>query len=67
MNYKITIIVESEDETTIYEESTTAGMADFEENIVRKAGSAIKAYEVEMEDDKEAEVERQKENIEYGV
>ena len=67
MNYKITMIVENENDDVIYCQSTTAGMNDFEENIVRKAEHAIKEYEGKMEYEMQVEIDRQAENLEYGV
>ena len=64
MNYKITLMIEDEDEFPIFTISTNAGMADFEENIVRKAEHAIKDYESKMEVGMQNEIDRQAEEAE---
>lgn len=63
ISYKITMIIEALDEDgsetgTIFKMSTDAGMADFEENIVRKGLKAIDECEGKMEAMAEAEADR---------
>jgi len=67
MNYKITLIVEDENEFKVFSMSTSAGLPDFEENIIRKAEKAIKDYESEAEAREQAEIERQKEEAEIDA
>jgi hypothetical protein len=61
--YKITIIVEDESENIICNLSTTAGINDFEENIVRKVEHSIKAYEEDQEMRAQNEADRQAEEL----
>ena len=67
MNYKITMLIEDENENEVFNMNTTAGLNDFEENIIRKAEHAIKEYEGKMEYEMQVEIDRQAENLEYGV
>lgn len=53
MNYEIHLVVKSELDEIVCELSTTAGITDLEENLIRKAESAISQYE----DTKEKEAE----------
>lgn len=64
MEYKITMIVEAEEDgNIIFQMDTSAGMAEFEENIVRKAEHAIKEYEARMEYEAQVEMDRQAEEL----
>jgi len=67
MDYKITTIVEDEEGNIICELSTSAGIEDFQENIIRKVEHSIKKYEDEMEAGEQMEIDRQTEDEEYGV
>jgi hypothetical protein len=67
MNYKISIFIENEEGDIICDLSTEAGMQDFEENVVRKAQHSIDDYEARQEVRMQNEIDRQKEDAEYGL
>ena len=62
MTYNIHLIVESELDEVVCELSTSAGISDLEENVVRKAEMAIKKYESDKEYEAQARYDDWKEN-----
>lgn len=58
MNYNISLVVESELGDIVCELSTSAGISDLEENVIRKCEVQIKKYEAEKEVEEQMEIDR---------
>lgn len=61
------MLVEDEDGNVIFNGETGAGMADFEENVVRKAENTIGSYEGQLEALAQLEMDRQRDEGEEYV